>query len=154
VGDRETARRLAEQAAQFAPDLEEPWLILAAISNPQESVDCLRRALQINPSSLRARDGMHWAVQRLRKHQIFVQLPVSSTKPPIELREPTELSITGTEFKIRRVRYTIVAPMKYSCLPVHFTGIQICSCQGNYLILTVAVGLYLFILILNLGGCR
>ncbi len=66
-GDRQAARRCAEIAAALYPDLEEPWLILAAVGSPHASVAYLERALQINPDSERARMGMHWAVDRLRR---------------------------------------------------------------------------------------
>ncbi len=66
-GDRKVARRLAEIAAALCPDLEEPWLILAAVASPRASVEYLGRALRINPHSERARRGMHWAAGRLRK---------------------------------------------------------------------------------------
>ena len=66
-GDRQKARRWAETAAALCPDLEEPWLILAAVGSPRASVAYLERALRINPHSERARKGMHWAVSRLRK---------------------------------------------------------------------------------------
>ena len=65
-GDRQTARRLAEKAAALAPDREEPWLLLASLASPHASVSYLERALQINPRSQQARQGMHWAVERLR----------------------------------------------------------------------------------------
>jgi lipoprotein-anchoring transpeptidase ErfK/SrfK len=65
--DRQAARRWAETAATLSPDLEEPWLILAAVGSPRASVAYLERALRINPHSERARKGMHWAVDRLRK---------------------------------------------------------------------------------------
>ncbi len=66
-GDRQTARRCAEIAASLSPDLEEPWLILAAVGSPRASVEYLEQALRINPQSERARLGMHWAVDRLRR---------------------------------------------------------------------------------------
>lgn len=65
-GDRLQARRWAERAAALAPDEEAPWLILAAVASPRASVSYLKRALEINPHSQRAREGMHWAIQRLR----------------------------------------------------------------------------------------
>ena len=68
-GDRQTARRCAEIAASLSPDLEEPWLILAAVGSPRASVEYLERALRINPHSERARLGMHWAVDRLRREK-------------------------------------------------------------------------------------
>lgn len=65
-GNRHSAQQWAERAAALAPQREEPWLILAAIANPQASLAYLKRALEINPRSQRARKGMHWAVRRLR----------------------------------------------------------------------------------------
>lgn len=65
--DRRAARRLAEQAVALDEKLEDAWLVLAAVASPQASLFYLRRALQINPSSERARRGMHWAAQRLRR---------------------------------------------------------------------------------------
>ena len=65
-GDRPEARRLAVMASRLAPDLEDAWLILAALGTPDESLRYLRRALEIDPQSSRARKGMHWAVRRLR----------------------------------------------------------------------------------------
>ena len=43
-GDRSAARRLAEQAAKLAPQLEDPWLILAAVASPRASVSFIERA--------------------------------------------------------------------------------------------------------------
>ncbi len=66
-GDRQAARRWAEMSAALYPDLEEPWLILAAVASPRASVVYLERALRIHPNSERARKGMHWAAERLRR---------------------------------------------------------------------------------------
>ena len=66
-GDRRAARGWAEQAAKLAPGLEDPWLILAAVASPEESVTYLERALQINPDSPHARKGMGWALKRLKQ---------------------------------------------------------------------------------------
>ena len=56
-GDRQLARRFAEQAAALDPHFEEPWLILAALASPRASVAYLQEALKINPASQRARRG-------------------------------------------------------------------------------------------------
>ena len=64
---RSDARQWAERAASLAPHTEDPWLILAAIAGPRESLDHIQRALKINPESRRARRGMEWAMQRLRE---------------------------------------------------------------------------------------
>jgi lipoprotein-anchoring transpeptidase ErfK/SrfK len=65
--DRREARRLAEQAVHLDPRLEEGWLVLAAVASPEASLFYLRKALEVNPGSAKARKGMHWAAQRLRK---------------------------------------------------------------------------------------
>jgi len=93
-GDLLSARRWAGRAAEIAPDREEPWLLLARLGTPRASVDYLNRALQINPLSERARQGMHWAVQRLRddtqvKHQppSIEFLPQSPAIPLVSKRK-------------------------------------------------------------------
>ncbi|HEY9152155.1 MAG TPA: L,D-transpeptidase family protein [Anaerolineales bacterium] len=65
-GNRTEARQWAEHAASLAPQMEDPWLILAAIASPHASVEYIKTALKINPNSERARRGMEWAMQRLR----------------------------------------------------------------------------------------
>lgn len=87
-GDRLRARFWAQRAASLAPDREEPWLWLAAVSSPRASLDYLQRALEINPASKRARQGIHWAIRRLRKSGIrlkprqgFLPSAYALTKP-------------------------------------------------------------------------
>ena len=65
--NRTEARQWAERAAALAPQMEDPWLILAAVASPRASVDYIQRALRINPNSPRARKGMEWALQRLKE---------------------------------------------------------------------------------------
>src|SRR4030067_693590 len=74
-GDMTNARLWAEQAAELAPQNEDPWLILAAIASPRESVDYVRRALQANPNSARGRKAMEWAMQRLGEPPQAKQMP-------------------------------------------------------------------------------
>ncbi|MBI3739217.1 MAG: L,D-transpeptidase family protein [Chloroflexi bacterium] len=69
ANNRTEARQWAEHAAMLAPQMEDPWLILAAIASPRASVEYLQRALKINPTSPRAHKGMEWATQRLRDSQ-------------------------------------------------------------------------------------
>ena len=63
-GDKHAARTWAQIAASLAPDMEEPWLILAAVARPHASIAYLERALEINPESTRARAGLVWAHQQ------------------------------------------------------------------------------------------
>jgi lipoprotein-anchoring transpeptidase ErfK/SrfK len=66
TGDKDRAFDYAKQAAEHTPQLEEPWLIMAAASNPESSLQYLKRALDINPGSQRAREGIRWALQQKR----------------------------------------------------------------------------------------
>jgi len=83
AGDLTTARRFAEQAASAAPELEEVWLMMAALAEPQASVEHLQRALQINPTSERAQKGMLWAMGRL-DHRVSTPLDQRAAPPPEE----------------------------------------------------------------------
>src|SRR4030066_1139055 len=66
-GNHSETRYWARIAANLSPNIEEPWLWLAAVSSPRASVAYLQKALRINPQSQRARQGMHWAVKRVRE---------------------------------------------------------------------------------------
>jgi len=93
-GDRQEARRWAEQAASQDPGLEYPWLILASLAAPRASVAYLEQALKINPHSERAREGMHWAVERLRRESRPVQGGESTGQPAEQggITQPTRTS--------------------------------------------------------------
>ena len=92
-GDRQTARSWAEKAAVEAPDKEDPWLFLAALASPRASVAYLEHALKINPQSERARKGMHWAAERLRK----AKTEPTSTEQTQPHRVTTAESESGTQ---------------------------------------------------------
>lgn len=66
-GDRPQAFLWAKKAALLNPDLEDAWLILAALSQPDASLKYLTCALEANPASRRARKGIRWALQRQRQ---------------------------------------------------------------------------------------
>ena len=65
-GDKQTARRWAMKAIELEPGSELPWLFLAGLSSPKASLFYLKNALEVNPKSTRARQAMHWAIQRWR----------------------------------------------------------------------------------------
>jgi hypothetical protein len=90
-GDRVTAQRLAEQAAAMAPETEAPWLILAALAGPAESLEYARKALQINPDSQPARQAWDWALRRLpaQPPQEKIEQPPEAV-PPVEAGQPAE----------------------------------------------------------------
>jgi LysM repeat protein len=81
-GDKHNAHRWAAYAAQAAPGLEDAWLMLAACSTPRASLAYLRRALEINPASQRARQGIPWARKRLLEEQRAKRQPVKPAVAP------------------------------------------------------------------------
>jgi len=88
--NRMEARRWAAHAAKLAPDSEEAWLILGAVSSPAASLAYIQRALEINPQSERAVKGMQWALQRLQSQPISVEPPRTYSKQdtqPVKISE-------------------------------------------------------------------
>lgn len=81
-GDRATARRLAEQAAELVPESEAPWLLLAALSPPEESLFYAQRALEINPTSPAAEKAVQWAIDRIQKPWLEDQTAQPAEQPP------------------------------------------------------------------------
>ncbi len=110
-GDKLSARRWAEKAASLSPELEEPWLLMAALANPQASVNYLKQALKINPESPRAKAGLAWAQKRLDS--------VTQTKSPTAVRvaKPTIVaprkSVRNSENikKTRKSIYLFLLPL-------------------------------------------
>ncbi len=92
--DRRSARRFAEQAAALAPELEDAWLLLAALASPEASLGYLKRALEVHPGSQRARKGMHWAVQRLR------QSGSHAAPPPASIRSLPDRAIAAPRYSL------------------------------------------------------
>ncbi len=88
----------ARQLINIAPNQEEGWLIMAACSQPEDSVRYLIKALEINPGSQRARQGMDWAIKRLRKLQqeqqsSVIKAPNEPVKViPSQAQSPTSLT--------------------------------------------------------------
>ena len=67
-GDKKSARQLGEQAALLAPEMEDVWLVLAA-SDPSlnDALAYAKKALEINPHSTRARQGIEWVSKQLKQ---------------------------------------------------------------------------------------
>ena len=97
-GERNTARRWAWRAIALAPEREESWLLMSALASPRASVVYLKRALEINPQSQRARQGMHWAIQRLRS-STSTRPVLTPQRPPPAAMVPVE-AITRTQWPV------------------------------------------------------
>ncbi len=96
AGDKRLARQYAEQAARLAPELEDVWLMMAALASPRASVVFMEKALQINPNSERVHQGMHWAVERLKNEpvKVLTASPVPVAEPETEAKPARSLSRT------------------------------------------------------------
>ena len=104
--NRTEARKWAERAAALAPQMEDPWLVLAAVASPRASLEYIQRALKINPDSTRARLGMEWAMQRLRESP---ETGTSSTqRTPATGPERGEFEPKGAARKSRSPIYPIL----------------------------------------------
>lgn len=86
-GDKPAAWRFGEQAALLVPDMEDAWLVLAAADpDPNESLAYAQKALELNPSSTRARKGVEWALGRVKQVQVPKEAAVGfvSFAPPVQ----------------------------------------------------------------------
>jgi lipoprotein-anchoring transpeptidase ErfK/SrfK len=92
-GDHVAARRYAQQAVTLAPEREEGWLLLASLASPQASIGYLKRALEINPHSQRARQGMHWAIRRLRSNPDLSKESIRRKQPLVAYPIPSDALI-------------------------------------------------------------
>jgi len=61
------AKRIAGKALLLNPTLENAWLIMAATSEPQESIEYLHKVLKLNPQNKKAKKGLEWANSKIIK---------------------------------------------------------------------------------------
>ena len=87
--DKKSAYSWAKRAAQLDPKSEDSWLILAAVSKPEQSIKFLRRALQLNPNSQRAQKGMAWAERKMAPVQKKVIVPKPAQSPRAKRAQPS-----------------------------------------------------------------
>ena len=130
-GDHSAARRWAELAARMAPNLEEPWLILAAVASPRASTKYIEQALQINPESPRARRAMRWALTRLQG------LPEGTGASP----DPAPARTSAAKVKPKRAHRSVLFPvllLTLGCLVVVFAAWTASSTPVLASILSVA----------------
>ncbi len=110
-GNRTQARRWASLAARLDPTSEQPWLILASLASPQTSIAYLRIALDRNPHSKAARQGMHWAAQRQRRTQADaverIKAQARSTATALPAGLPGVIPGEGTAIAARRPMYRV-----------------------------------------------
>lgn len=93
-GDKPTAWKMGEQAALLTPDMEDAWLILAASDpNPEEALAYAQKALELNPSSMRAHKAVEWAKGKLKPATILkeaIAIPVKLQTLPEKIQPETQ----------------------------------------------------------------
>ena len=132
-GDHATAFRLAEQAAHLAPETEEPWLILTAVtSEPRAALEFAKRALVIEPNSERARKAVEWAKKRLPEDagrngetpaSPLTSLPRAVSAPPARpVSAVSKPQPPSPKKKNRRSLAYIVLLAGFACIAVAVAG--------------------------------
>ena len=62
------AKRIAGKALLLDPSLENAWLIMAATSEPQESIKYLHKVLKLNPQNEKAKKGLEWVNSKIENN--------------------------------------------------------------------------------------
>lgn len=65
TGNRKEAILWTNLAVAQNPREEDPWLLMAYLASPEQSLEYLRHALKLSPDSQRAIKGLEWAKKRL-----------------------------------------------------------------------------------------
>lgn len=79
------------------PKCEDAWLLMAAVASPQASVGYIKCALEINPESQRALEGMNWAIQRVNEYK---QTSANMLINGVQVVEPTQLMAITPRVKV------------------------------------------------------
>lgn len=106
----------AKILTELKPEVEEGWLILGACAEPQESVKYLIKALEINPTSDRARQGMDWAVRRLRKHN--QQQTLEHPHLPQKIDKPIPQSVPQKTTKRNKNKFLLIGVAIFAVLVI------------------------------------
>lgn len=136
-GNKTQARRHAEQALRLAPEREEPWLMMAALASPRASVAYLEKALEINPTSQRARQGMAWALKRLRAQPATPSLPHNQA----HASQPAAILAPSNPVSQSEHAATPVAPLSSQAYQTHRRLSPLLALAFLCLVLIVAAGL-------------
>jgi hypothetical protein len=71
AGRKAEAYDLFSAATRLRPHLVEAWIWKGGMAlHPREAVRCLERAVQMEPENRRAREGLAWAQERLRRYEV------------------------------------------------------------------------------------
>jgi peptide/nickel transport system permease protein len=147
-GDHQAARRWARKAASLRPDLEEPWLFLAAVSSPRASVAYLEQALRTNPHSERARKGMQWALDRLQKET--EQRKIANIPPErlghVGVSQPASQSEPALQEKVVEQLPAIVEPAAPHARPF-LRAVQYLAGKALTIAATIFIGVFITVML-------
>ena len=123
-GDKQSAWQWGKRAVLAAPKMEDAWLILAAADpNAQDALAYARKALEVNPTSTRARRGLEWAVARVKQANVGKALVEKSTN--------ASFSIGGKD-----ALATLTQPISRGTIPSSQSKIN----KRNWLYQTILIG--------------
>lgn len=75
-GHKAEARRQLQHYVALYSNNAEAWLLLAAVSSPQASLNYVQQALALDPDDATAQQALKWAEARFNK--IKLELPVAT----------------------------------------------------------------------------
>jgi lipoprotein-anchoring transpeptidase ErfK/SrfK len=119
-GDQAEARRWAEQSARLAPNLEDAWLILAAVSSPRASLAYAQRAQTIHPQSQRARKAVEWARSRAGAESAGAGAPTPSVA--LSAQSQGSAQAAAKKSKGRSLLGPILSLVGLACIVVAFAA--------------------------------
>jgi lipoprotein-anchoring transpeptidase ErfK/SrfK len=129
-GNHSNTRYWAQVAIKINPDIEEPWLWLAAVSSTHASIAYLEQALRINPQSKRARQGMHWAIKRSRLESV--------QRPSVKI-----IKNTSPVTYQRKIKTGISKSTKKRLKPHIWVGIMVLLAVISCALVSPALGFYI-----------
>lgn len=123
-GDKQSAWQWGKRAVLAAPKMEDAWLILAAADpNAQDALAYARKALEVNPTSTRARRGLEWAVARVNQANVGNALVEKSTNASFSIGRKDALA-------------TLTQPISRGTIPSSQSKIN----KRNWLYQTILIG--------------
>jgi len=103
--DFEGARRLSNRAVLLDEQNDKAWRILAAVSEPQEALRCIQKAVKINPSHPQNLAGLEWAQAKLKQDALKENLKAieQECNPEIESQRSGVLLSRRAKAILRRM---------------------------------------------------
>jgi len=94
-GNKPVARHWAHIAVSLAPELEEPWLILASVSKNRARIAYLEQALKMNPGNERAMSDLEQAYLGLVNEKALA-------RQELETPSTQSVELTGSELSVQK----------------------------------------------------